>query len=185
MLEITALLPKGFLERQGLTLEGVQISLERARGLLDTNLESVLDEAFHKPITSGKWSPAEIADHVINVNQLVAHALEIGLRRTEDASLEIVQMPRGRLTDDGRTIAPSGTEPTPGRPRGSLQADLGLSFTHLTRVAHDLNAAGGLGTVCVDQSFFGPMTGLECLQLIAWHTAHHARQVPITADEGV
>ena len=177
--EITAHLPKGFLERQGVTLEAVQSSLERAGALLDTNLKGVPDEAFHLPTASGKWSPAEIADHVIKANHLFAHALEIGLRRTADASLKVLSMPRGRVTDDGRAIAPTDEEPTPGRSRQALRIDLESSFIHLARVTHDLDAAGGLGTVCVDQSFFGPMTGLECLQLIAWHTAHHARQLPI------
>jgi uncharacterized damage-inducible protein DinB len=182
--EITALLPKGFLERQGVTFVTVQSSLERARTLLDAKLARVPDGVFHSPIAPGKWSPAEIADHVIKANHLFAHALEIGLRRTANASLEILKMPRGRVTDDGRAIAPTDEEPTPGRPRDALKADLDMSFAHLVRAALDLDAVHGLGTVCVDQSFFGPMNGQECLQLMAWHTAHHAKQLPILADLG-
>jgi uncharacterized damage-inducible protein DinB len=180
--EIAALLPKGFLERQGVTFLTVQSSLERARTLLDANLARVPDGAFHSPVAPGKWSPAEIADHVIKANHLFAHALEIGLRRTADGTLEILQMPRGRVTDDGRAIAPTEEEPTPGRPRGALNADLERSFAHLGQAALDLEAANGLRTVCVDQSFFGPMNAQECLQLMAWHTAHHAKQLPVPAD---
>lgn len=178
MPEIAGLFPKGFLARQGETLEAVQSSLERARALLQANISLVPDDGFHAAIAPGKWSPAEIADHVIKANQLFTRALEIGLKRSADPGFEMLQMPRGQVTDDGRAIAPSDEEPTPGRSRQALQADLDLSFAHLVRAAQDLQAAHGLGTVCVNQSFFGEMNGQECLQLIAWHTAHHARQLP-------
>jgi uncharacterized damage-inducible protein DinB len=176
--EITALLPKGFLERQGVTFQDVQASLERARGFLNATLERVPDGAFHAPIAPGKWSPAEIADHVIKANHLFAHALEIGLKRTTDSSLEFLKMPRGRVTDDGRAIAPTDEQPTPGRERHALKADLERSFAHLVQVAQNLNDVNGLTVTCVDQSFFGPMNAQECLQLMAWHTAHHAKQLP-------
>jgi uncharacterized damage-inducible protein DinB len=176
--EITALLPKGFLERQGLTFQDVQASLERARTFLKASLEHVPDGAFHAPIAEGKWSPAEIADHVIKANQLFAHALEIGLRRTVNPNLEFLKMPRVNITDDGRAIAPTDEEPTPGRERDVLNTDLENSFAHLVRAANDLDGVNGLRITCVDQSFFGPMNGHECLQLMAWHTAHHAKQLP-------
>jgi uncharacterized damage-inducible protein DinB len=176
--EITALLPKGFLERQGVTFQDVQVSLERARAFLKASLEHVPDGAFHTPISPGKWSPAEIADHVIKANHLFAHALEIGLRRTVNPSLEILQMPRGHVTDDGRAIAPTEEEPARGRERDALNADLEKSFAHLVHAAQHLDDVNGLRITCVDQSFFGPMNGHECLQLIAWHTAHHAKQLP-------
>lgn len=185
MPEITALFPKGFLMRQGETFEMVQSSLERARALFETKLNDVPDSAFHQAIAPGKWSPAEIADHVLKANHLFAQALEIGFKRTADSRLEILSMPRGQVTDDGRAIAPTDEEPTPGRSREALRTDFNLSFAHLARAAHDLNAANGLGTVCVDQSFFGQMNGQECLQLIAWHTAHHARQLPVLIGESV
>ncbi len=161
-----------------MTFQEVQASLERARAFLKASLEYVPDGAFHAPIAPGKWSPAEIADHVIKANHLFTHALEIGLRRSTDSSLEFLKMPRGNVTDDGRAIAPSDEEPTPGREREVLDADLEESFAHLIRAAQKLDDVNGLTITCVDQSFFGPMNGHECLQLMAWHTAHHAKQLP-------
>ena len=179
MPEITALFPKGFLQRQGTSLEACLDSLNRAAALLETNLSRVPDEAFHAPVQPGKWSPAEIADHVVKANHLFTHALEIGLQRTRNPGLDVLHMPKGQVTEDGRAISPPEEEPTLGRARAELKADLEASFVQLEHAATTLDQAGGLFTECVDQSFFGPMTGLECLQLMAWHTAHHAKQLSV------
>ena len=179
MPEITALFPKGFLQRQGTSLEACLDSLNRAAALLETNLSRVPDEAFHAPVQPGKWSPAEIADHVVKANHLFTHALEIGLQRTRNPSLDVLHMPKGQVTADGRAISPTEEEPTPGRARTELNADLKASVARLEEAAKNLAQSGGLDVDCVDQSFFGPMTGLECLQLMAWHTAHHAKQLSV------
>ena len=178
MPEIAELFPKSFLERQGATPEAVQSRIGRASALLDTRLEAVPESAFYNPTAPEKWSPAEIADHVIRVNRLIAQALQIGLRRTTDPDLVILRMPRGHVTPEGNTIAPDGTEPAPGRDRDALKTELEAGFADISLLAHDLNTADGLNITCVDQSFFGEMNARECLQLIAWHTAHHARQLP-------
>ncbi len=176
MPEITELFPKGFLQRQGSNLEACLDSLHRATALLETNLSRVPDEAFHANAQPGKWSPAEIADHVIKANRLFTHALEIGLQRTRNPGLDVLHMPRGQVTADGRALAPTEVEPMPGRARTELNADLKASVARLEAAARALDRANGLGIDCVNQSFFGLMTGLECLQLVAWHTAHHAKQ---------
>jgi hypothetical protein len=179
MPEITELFPKGFLQRQGTNLETCLDSLHRAATLLETNLSCVPDEAFNASVQPGKWSPAEIADHVVKANDLFVKALEIGLQRTRNPGLGVLHMPRGQVTADGRAVAPTEEEPTPGRARMELNADLKASVARLEAAARDLDRADGLGVDCVNQSFFGLMTGLECLQLMAWHTAHHAKQLPV------
>lgn len=100
------------------------------------------------------------------------------LERVKDGLGPLV-MPRGRVTDDGRAISPDEEAPIAGRMRTVQKDGLEVSFARLIKAARQLEEMGKLEHICIHQPFFGPMTGLEAMRLMAWHPRHHLRQVPI------
>ena len=169
MPELTEYLPKAFLERQGQDLPAVLESLQVARDGLSTRLEH-LTGGLYIPIRPDAWSPAQIIDHLNGANAFFAKCLE----RTVQGK-PILTMPRGQITKDGRAISPAG-EPRTDRGASDLLRDHLAAFAALETGAQAV-AAGLLETVTVIQSFFGPLTALELLQLAAWHTKHHTAQI--------
>lgn len=174
MREIESWYPKDFLLRQGQSLDAVVESLKKIQAELQTRLSDTGDDALYKPIAEGKWSLAETADHLVRANNLFSLALE----RIKEG-LEPLVMPRGRVTDDGRAISPDEEAPIAGRMRTALKDDLEASFARLIKAARQLEEIGKLEHICIHQSFFGPMTGLEAMRLMAWHPRHHLRQIPV------
>jgi hypothetical protein len=183
MPEICEFLPKEFLERQGQDLPAVLEKLREVRDDLSKCLGSFnhgsLQHSLYEPVAVGAWSPAQIFDHLSHSTTFFAKCLE----RDVQGKPPIV-MPRGHLTVDGRAISPAG-EPRAGCGLEDLRRDHLAAFAALEAAALGSQSAGVLGTVCVIQSFFGPMTGLEVLRLVAWHGRHHLTQISnaqISAD---
>ena len=176
MKEIDELFPKAFLARQGVTPEALRARLEVVGSDFATALGAVDEAAFYSS-EPGKWSPAQLADHVVQAGGLFAYALE----RVCDGR-ETLVMPRGRVTQDGRAVAP-GEEPAADRGRADLLQSFAAVQERVGAAAGRAAQADLLDTVCLDQSFFGPMTGLECLQLSVWHIRHHTKQLPDPAGQ--
>ena len=171
MPELNEYLPKAFLERQGQDLPAVLENLQVARNELSTRLEHLTD-SLYIPIRPDAWTPAQTIDHLNNANAFFAKCLE----RTVLGKSPIT-MPRGQITNDGRAISPAG-EPRADSSASDLLRDHLAAFAALETGANAIHAAGLLETVCVIQSFFGPLTALELLRLAAWHTKHHTAQLP-------
>ncbi len=168
MSELQEYLPKSFLERQGLTLAQVLESLSQAR----SDFASKLEQAnLYESVIAGKWTPAKISDHLSTSNAFFAACLE----RAINGKTPII-MPKGRLTEDGRALNP-GQEPRANQTLANLQHGHQVAFEALERYARVVETRDLLETICVTQSFFGPMTTLEVLRLCAWHTRHHAAQL--------
>jgi hypothetical protein len=170
MPQIPEFLSKTFLEQQGNTLEAVLEQLESAR----TEFSAKLERAnLYEPVAQGKWTPAKIADHLNTANAFFAVCLE---RAVHDKKPLV--MPKGHVTDDGRAINP-GQEPRANVSREDLGRNHDIAFEALTRYAKRLETPALQMTICVTQSFFGELTTLEVLRLCAWHTRHHAAQIPV------
>lgn len=176
MPEITAWYPKDFLLRQGQTLPEVLEHLNTATREVQRQLEASSEAALQQPVSAGRWSRAQIADHLVLANQLFSQAFQQRLTLGT-----VLEMERGQVTDDGRAISPAAEEPRQGRTRDQLILDLQDSLFELVRLAQRASDQAVLETVCIHQSFFGPMTGLELLRLAAWHVRHHGKQLAITA----
>ena len=172
MPEISEFLPKSFLERQGITLPEVLKSLKRAGDEFTIRLEQ---SALYIPVAEGKWSPAQISDHIGSANLFFAKCLD----RTINGKAPMT-MPKGHVTDDGRALSPAG-EPRADRTRHELLEDHLGAFEALERHGKTIENLGLLETTCVQQSFFGAMTSLEVLRLCAWHTRHHAAQIQLNS----
>ena len=172
MKEIDELFPKAFLARQGATLEALRARLQTVGDDFVSALGGVDEAVFYKSAAS-KWTPAQLADHVVQAGGLFAYALERGCD-----GREVLVMPRGRVTEDGRAVAPAREEPAADRERADLVQALKAMLERTEAAGERAAQANLLDTVCLDQSFFGPMTGTEVLQLAAWHIRHHTRQLP-------
>ena len=169
MPEIPEFLSKTFLEQQGKTLEDVIERLQLAK----TEFSAKLEQAnLYEPVAAGKWTPAKIADHLNTANSFFAVCLE---RAVHNKTPPV--MPKGHVTEDGRAINP-GQEPRANVSRAELQRNHEIAFEALTRYAKRIETSALLETICVTQSFFGELTTLEVLRLCAWHTRHHAAQIP-------
>lgn len=175
MKEIEELFPKAFLARQGSSFERLQERLRLVGEEFVAALGAV-DEMMFYTSKAGKWTPAQIADHVVRANRLFGKALE----GVFDGH-EVLVMARGRITEDGRPLAPAEEEPLPDQARGDLIRDFEHTLEQLVMAGERTARADLVSEVCIDQAFFGPMTGLECLQLSAWHIRHHTKQLPTSS----
>lgn len=178
MPEINQFFPKRILEAQGPTLDAVLGRLETATSEFRSRLSALPDEALHEPVRMGAWSPAQYADHLVRSNTAVSKVLAYTRKRQARPELPPIVMARGEVTADGRPLAPEVVRPVPGRDRDELIGELEACRVRLTDEARALEAAGQLGTETHTHAFFGPVNGLECVQMAAWHTGHHANHLP-------
>jgi DinB superfamily len=177
MTEILEFLPKTFLEVYGASLPDVLEHLRAARENFCRQLEGLnLDDSGSNPAPHG-WTPAHIAEHTNTANAFFAICLE----RTVKGKAPIV-MPRGRVTPDGRAINPA-EEPRGDTSPSELLETHGIACDSLERGARGAETAGMLESICVIQSFFGPLSCLEVLRLATWHTGHHAAQIAARRSE--
>lgn len=136
-------------------------------------LEAVAEETLRRPVAPGKWSLAQIADHLVLVNQLLASLID---RACLGKPAPVMAM--GMLSDEGRPVAPEATLPRDGRLRAELLRDAADAERVLLDAVARAAEQGALDQACVCHGFFGELTTLECLQLAGWHVEHHLRQLP-------
>lgn len=178
MPEIGQFFPKQILHAQGQTLDAVLERFESVTGEFRARLAALPDEALHEPVREGAWSPAEYADHLVRANSAVSKVLAYARKRQARPELPPIVMARGEVTADGRPMAPEVVRPVAGRDRKELAFELEVCRLRLAEEAKATEAAGQLGAETHTHAFFGSMNGLECVQMAAWHTGHHARHLP-------
>lgn len=138
--------------------------------------------AWETPRAPGKWSPAQIVEHVARSieesAQMVAGAptklpslprfLRPMLRRIAfDRTIRRSAFPRGRTT---KPFKPESGSPTPADARLRLDAAL-ERFEAACRAC----AASGL---CVVSGMFGDVPVLDYVRFLELHAAHHRKQIP-------
>lgn len=170
--EIDVWLPSDFLERYGDDLPAAAAAVQGNAERFAASLAATPDAALHRRPEAERWSPAEVADHVVRAADLFARALERAVSGGDP-----IAMPRGRLGADGRPLAPEGGEPRPGRPRDELERDLECVHARVVAAAREAAAAAASERLCLHQSFLGPLDALGAARLAAWHVRHHRRQL--------
>ena len=173
MKEIEAYFPKDYLARQGGSVDEVMKKLEAGTARFSEALAHLDETILHQSVSEGKWSPAEIADHVVRVNRNITRAIQ---RTTQ--GLGPLDLPRGKLSSEGRPISPESGLPEPGRPLEALLSDLQETQEAVTNAAREAENAHKENEQCMVQPFLGPMSVLECFQMVSWHVRHHHRQLP-------
>ena len=177
MPQITDYFDKTFLEREGSDLGTVLDSLEKSKQKFLSTLEGVPEGRLQLSPAEHKWSPAEVADHVIRANFFFLEALKLALERAKNPSLPIPSAPKGRLSSEGKPVAPEEEVLRAGRSRAELLLDLEQSVSQLEHIGPRLEESGQLNKLARELPFFAPMTALELLRLASWHMRHHARQL--------
>ncbi len=162
------MLDKTPLARFGLDPETVREALAREFTAFEA-LPAELTAVWLEPYAPGKWSPAQITEHVMKVNTGVSKTLYL-LRR--DAPLPEQQRVPGRL-EDGKAQAPAFSEPGEGLPWEVLQPKwLELKTRFLTEVEQARTSKRTWF-----HPYFGDLGALDWARAAAFHMAHHRKQL--------
>lgn len=130
-------------------------------------------EVLESPVSEGRWSPLEIAEHLRLSNQLFTGAVE-----TVACGGDALVLPPGVLTAEGTMIAHESSVPLSVPGLMEVSNRLLASADELVLQVRAAERAGLGNSVCFVNPYFGPLTAIECLQLAIVHYAHHHRQLP-------
>lgn len=164
---------KSFLAKQGMNFIPLVEQLAKLLSAFEQNLDQLDDEQFYKPLQKDKWTPAEIADHIIRSQQIFARAIRDSL-----AGQAILIMPKGSVSKEDKPLSPEQLLPIARRGRIDLCKELWSSYAALKEAGSQASHENRLAETCMIHAFLGPLSILESLQLSAWHVRHHNRQLP-------
>lgn len=134
---------------------------------------------WHTLLPGRAWTPAQEAEHTILVNEGTGRIVRLLL---SDRPLRAGPQEPGR-TENGKRLAPAGTEPGPGEELGVLLARHAAAAARL----RELHAAPNPERTFV-HPFLGPLDALDWLRMATWHTRHHCQAIArglaqLTGDE--
>lgn len=158
------------------SLEQILGDFKRSTEMLNARLEGFSDEAFMRPPAPGKWSAADITEHLYISDRSAWYAMAKNPRPAERHPLEKA----GMLEERRQQTEAKYEAPEPARPKGAFgsrreaidawyanrQKILSLAETENPEML-----AGGF-----EHPKLGWMTRAEWLLFITWHTEHHLRQ---------
>jgi hypothetical protein len=146
-------------------------------------LEAVPDEEWTIPSAPGKWTPAELALHVIRAYELCGPDEPAGMRLLVNPlwawSLRTFYLPRmlERRTFPTGIKAPREVRPDTheahGTSRAALMSRLELAAARAAETLH--GGAERTPELRVRHAFFGPLAPLPAMRLLSAHTRHHTR----------
>ncbi|EYB68571.1 hypothetical protein DEIPH_ctg020orf0004 [Deinococcus phoenicis] len=119
------------------------------------------------------WTPAQEAEHTILVNEGTAKLARLLL---SERPLRETAPQEGR-TENGRRLAPPGTEPGPEQPLETLLARNAATRALLAGVQADPNPDRTF-----PHPFMGNIDALDWLRMAAWHTRHHRKTLQAGVD---
>lgn len=139
-------------------------------------------DAWRRPIAPGRWSPAQTAEHLVRVYEIVlidvagGRSIRARVRPWKQRLLRWFLLPHILFH---RTIPVRARSPREVRPsaRGLSRWDAAQRLRELgERLERDL-AASLARDVEVNHPYFGPITPLQALRFCAVHLEHHHRQI--------
>ena len=161
------------LARFGRDPEAVRHALEREFTAFEA-LPETLAEVWLEPYAPGKWSPAQITEHVMKVNVGMSKTLYI-LRR--DAPLPEQQRTPGSLKN-GKAQAPAFSEPGEGFAWAVLQPKWqGVKTRFLAEAEQVGSAQPDVSERTWFHPYFGDLDALGWARAAAFHMAHHRKQL--------
>jgi hypothetical protein len=136
-----------------------------------------------RPLTPGKWSPADITSHLTESYQVLHSELRgsPGMRLLGSPLqrwiLRVRTMPR---ILSGSPFPPGVRAPKETRPR-VVEADpekaLALLSSRAEMFVQELTEQRAHGRVRVSHAYFGLLSAEDGMRLVTVHTRHHARQL--------
>jgi hypothetical protein len=152
--------------------------------------EAIEAGGWREPASEGKWSPAEIAQHLLQTYETLVRQIEggEGLRIRTNGALRFVlrhtvlrrimrtrRIPRGARAP--RELAPREVEAT-------REAALDRLREAAARFEQALLARSGDPKLALTHHIFGSFPAIEGIDFVAIHTEHHARQLEALAQRG-
>ncbi|CAA9587390.1 MAG: hypothetical protein AVDCRST_MAG86-3796 [uncultured Truepera sp.] len=172
MSPIKQFFPKTMLGQQGHTLKEVEVKLRVNLERYKVVLGYLTSAQCFAPVAPNKWTPAEITDHLYRANQY--HEAVAQLCRGNPPLV----LPLGKLTEEGTMVTEAALPDVGGKVLLQAVEMLSVGVEDLIAAAQRAEHLDKVGGVCLTSGFFGPLTGLERLQLASAHIAHHTRQLP-------
>ncbi|MFC4454851.1 DinB family protein [Deinococcus sonorensis] len=160
----------GALRAFGDTPEQIGVSLEKAFDRYEAALPGQQARWLVSPAPD-RWSPAQITEHVIIVNEGTARV--VGLLLSQKPLREVPQVP-GTLVD-GKRKAPAITEPGPGSAWSELEPRWQASRAALLALVPQLAHADPERTYW--QPFMGELGAADWMRLASYHMRNHLRQL--------
>jgi hypothetical protein len=143
--------------------------------------EAVEPEAWDRPIAEGKWSPAQITDHLIQTYDVVlceirgGRGMKVRTRLWMRLFLRLTFMPRILRGGWFPAHAPAPPEIRPEKTSRGQQDGVAL----FRQRAQEFDAAvQGRPEARATHAYFGVLAPAEGVLFCARHIEHHARQLP-------
>jgi DinB superfamily len=165
----------------------LEVALARHRDAVAAFLASAAatePDAWTRPASEGKWSPAQIAEHLRLAVEAVKRELDRGpgmklrlsawkrflLRRTVlPKLLKTGHFPRG-------VRAPREIQPT--LPPDSREEALRRLEAAASELETRCRAHPHAATLRLLHPYFGALPASDLIRILAWHTLHHRSQLP-------
>jgi len=141
-------------------------------------------DAWTRPTADGKWSPAQVAQHLLLAVEAVKRELDQG------APMRFV-LPAWKRFLLSRTILPgllaTGRFPAGARAPREIRPALPTTsreeaLRRLERAAAEFEAAcrqaPDFEKVRLGHPYFGALPATDLIRILAWHTLHHRAQLP-------
>ena len=156
-----------------------------ARERLERAARAVPADAWTLPRAPGKWSPAEICEHLALMDEAALRELSGGapmrrpLPRWKERLLNLTAMrwilATGRFP---KAPAPRESRPVQGaRDAGELDAVLARMRASAALLEERLGVAAPGRRLRLSHPYFGPIDARATLRMLARHCAHHAGQL--------
>jgi hypothetical protein len=166
-------------------LAAVFSSLDGSLAALDASVESVPPVLRSRRPAPGRWSVAEVLEHVALVNQLFRTRLAASIAAARDAGLAAETGERAPVPPSVAAAMANRAAPRPApdrvKPTGGLDAADALAALHRAQAAFRamlIEADGlALSTVTYDHPFFGRLNIYQWAELMAGHERRHAEQI--------
>lgn len=158
-----------FLAAFGATPEDARARLEQELAAFEAAVRAQPD--WLAPLPGRPWSPAQLAEHVLLVNEGASKAMHL-----LGSDRPLPELPRPELVViGGKNQAPPSTQPGPGLPWAELEPRWQSAHARM------LQTAGGVDAVnprTIWHPGFGDLSALNWLRVSAFHTRHHRKQLP-------
>lgn len=151
---------------------------------------AVPDPQWNEPPREGKWSPAQIAEHLRLTYATIARELrgDTGFRvrvgRLRQLVLRLTVLRRLRRERAFPPGAPAVREVRPGPGPFERQATLAGLQVEADGFGASLDAGRNLRTIGITHPFFGKLGPFQGLELMTLHTSHHRAQLGSPAGSG-
>ena len=168
---------------RGLTLERAAADHRAAVEAAASDVERISETEWQRPVRPGKWSPAEIAQHLTIAYAPPMSELAGGRgyeRRFSPLKTVVARWVALGGILSGKKFPSGGQSPPEARPSGPFPppaeaaARLRSSAEAFERAIFESHRKGG-GRIT--NAYFGRLTAPQALKLVAMHAEHHRKQL--------